>query len=172
MWTDMSFGIWFAVCGARYKTRPGLTYHYGHSHRDGASDENSRESVHGGPGPGPGGPAGPPAPLMGLNTFSGAAGGMLGGVSGVQQPGVVGGQPGQEPGPAAQQGPLGPAVPLQQPPVYQDSYVTFLNHPAGTAFIFFTLFIFSVFVVCLHVNEFSSLLFTYNTRFLIIIYFF
>lgn len=32
------------MCGARYKTRPGLTYHYGHSHKEGASDENSRES--------------------------------------------------------------------------------------------------------------------------------
>lgn len=24
----------FSVCGARYKTRPGLTYHYNHSHKD------------------------------------------------------------------------------------------------------------------------------------------
>ena len=24
----------FLVCGARYKTRPGLTYHYTHSHKD------------------------------------------------------------------------------------------------------------------------------------------
>lgn len=23
-----------SVCGARYKTRPGLTYHYTHSHKD------------------------------------------------------------------------------------------------------------------------------------------
>lgn len=24
----------FSVCGARYKTRPGLTYHYTHSHKE------------------------------------------------------------------------------------------------------------------------------------------
>lgn len=24
----------FSVCGARYKTRPGLTYHYNHSHKE------------------------------------------------------------------------------------------------------------------------------------------
>lgn len=35
----------FSVCGVRYKTRPGLTYHYSHSHKEGASDENSRESA-------------------------------------------------------------------------------------------------------------------------------
>ncbi|XP_050301368.1 zinc finger protein ubi-d4 B-like isoform X2 [Anthonomus grandis grandis] len=33
------------ICGARYKTRPGLTYHYRHSHIEGATDENSRDSA-------------------------------------------------------------------------------------------------------------------------------
>nr|CAI5841044.1 unnamed protein product [Callosobruchus analis] len=37
------------LCGARYKTRPGLTYHYNHSHKEGASDENSRDSAGMGP---------------------------------------------------------------------------------------------------------------------------
>lgn len=35
------------VCGARYKTRPGLSYHYTHSHNnttDAADDENTAPS--------------------------------------------------------------------------------------------------------------------------------
>lgn len=28
----------FAECGARYKTRPGLVYHYGHSHSTSSGD--------------------------------------------------------------------------------------------------------------------------------------
>lgn len=32
------------VCGARYKTRPGLTYHYTHSHKD-KEDEEDDEMV-------------------------------------------------------------------------------------------------------------------------------
>lgn len=149
----------FAVCGARYKTRPGLTYHYGHSHRDGASDENSRESVpssstgtSGAVGAGAGGAAGA---MMGGVTFGGhslVAGGMGGG--GI----MTGGQSG-----AGSAAPFGPgAAPdltaaaqqpggqhgQQIPPVYQDSYVTFLNHPAGTAFIFFTLFIYYFYFFC------------------------
>lgn len=28
----------FAVCSARYKTRPGLVYHYGHSHSTSSGD--------------------------------------------------------------------------------------------------------------------------------------
>lgn len=30
----MEESIFVVVCGARYKTRPGLTYHYNHSHKD------------------------------------------------------------------------------------------------------------------------------------------
>lgn len=87
-----------SVCGARYKTRPGLTYHYSHSHKEGASDENSRDST-------------APAP-------QGAA----------------------TPAPGGE----APTVAPQPNPghVYQDSYVSFLNHPAGTAY-------FSFFFVCL-----------------------
>lgn len=41
-----------AVCGAKYKTRPGLTYHFTHTHKEpaggsggaGASDGDSRDS--------------------------------------------------------------------------------------------------------------------------------
>jgi len=32
------------VCGARYKTRPGLTYHYTHSHKE-KEDEEDEEMV-------------------------------------------------------------------------------------------------------------------------------
>lgn len=41
----------FSVCGVRYKTRPGLTYHYSHSHKEKpaasnpiADEEASQES--------------------------------------------------------------------------------------------------------------------------------
>lgn len=36
------------MCGARYKTRPGLTYHYTHSHKD-RDDEDCSSSGMGGP---------------------------------------------------------------------------------------------------------------------------
>lgn len=33
------------VCGAKYKTRPGLTYHFTHTHKEaGGSDNDSRDS--------------------------------------------------------------------------------------------------------------------------------
>ncbi len=31
------------VCGARYKTRPGLTYHYTHSHKEKEDEEEEME---------------------------------------------------------------------------------------------------------------------------------
>lgn len=35
-----------AVCGARYKTRPGLSYHYNHTHKEpGASSSTSTGSA-------------------------------------------------------------------------------------------------------------------------------
>lgn len=42
-----------AVCGAKYKTRPGLTYHYTHTHKEGGggSDGESRDSRAGAPTP-------------------------------------------------------------------------------------------------------------------------
>lgn len=40
------FCFLFIVCGARYKTRPGLTYHYTHSHKEKPQDdENSLEGA-------------------------------------------------------------------------------------------------------------------------------
>lgn len=35
MYPGVCVRLLFTVCGARYKTRPGLTYHYTHSHKDG-----------------------------------------------------------------------------------------------------------------------------------------
>lgn len=252
----------FPVCGARYKTRPGLTYHYSHSHRDGASDENSRDSVPpvangpppliGGGGlmigsgaigsnsnnnnnvlmsnitgsasgnsnssssvsgggiilgagspmsimpssqqqpqqhippqiaqPPPGGSLGLPpisnmmaaaaaaaaagAAAAGVNNTNMAAGfvspsnsnsltgaGGIGGLSLLGGPntimaggGIVGGQTGGAvPPELVPQGPQhGVAI---QGNVYQDSYVTFLNHPAGTALFFFT-FIYTLCLSC------------------------
>ncbi|XP_031356116.1 zinc finger protein ubi-d4 B-like isoform X2 [Photinus pyralis] len=114
------------LCGARYKTRPGLTYHYGHSHKEGASDENSRDSnapmptapVVGMPNV-PGGPPMPPG--MGLPMGMGGPASLGGLVTG---------------GPVVGDGAsnnLSPAQGILQGSVYQDSYVSFLNQPnAGT----------------------------------------
>lgn len=42
-----------AVCGMRYKTRPGLSYHYNHSHKDGRDKNSSGGGGGGGGGQGP-----------------------------------------------------------------------------------------------------------------------
>ncbi|KYB28897.1 hypothetical protein TcasGA2_TC032347 [Tribolium castaneum] len=108
------------LCGARYKTRPGLTYHYSHSHKEGASDENSRDSNAPTPSSQLGaalmqGPLGLNPPMMG---------GMLPGPV-MPQPPMLGGM-GEEAPTAI---PQGPAI---QGHVYQDSYVSFLNQTPGT----------------------------------------
>jgi zinc finger protein ubi-d4 len=108
------------VCGARYKTRPGLTYHYGHSHKEGASDENSRDSNAPTPSSQLGAaliqaPHGLTPPMMG---------GLLPGPV-MSQPPMLGGM-GEE---APSAIPQGPAI---QGHVYQDSYVSFLNQTPGT----------------------------------------
>ncbi|XP_060535766.1 zinc finger protein ubi-d4 A-like isoform X2 [Cylas formicarius] len=133
------------LCGARYKTRPGLTYHYGHSHKEGASDENSRDSN------APLPPAAPvpsaPSPSMGMGVPPPPGGPLPGG----------GAFPGLQPGGPPLPGPMPPMGPAPGPPpagggaldmnatsphahqhgpsqghVYQDSYVSFLNQTPGT----------------------------------------
>lgn len=113
------------MCGARYKTRPGLTYHYGHSHKEGASDENSRESN-----------APNPSPQVGLGAPQA--------VNSTASPAVASGAPVLSPlggggmgGSNMSVGETAPTAPSSQGHVYQDSYVSFLNHPAGTALIIF-----------------------------------
>ncbi|KAL3284090.1 hypothetical protein HHI36_018258 [Cryptolaemus montrouzieri] len=112
------------LCGARYKTRPGLTYHYGHSHKEGASDENSRDSNAPTPTqmgvampPGPSGIPGPfPAmPAQGIPPMQGGTPPLMGGLGEVPPP--VPPQQGGVPNPGQ---------------VYQDSYVSFLNQTPGT----------------------------------------
>lgn len=119
-----------SVCGARYKTRPGLTYHYGHSHKEGTSDENSRDSL----AQNPTSSSQVGMPPVGNTPMPGAMGMPSGG-------GLMQTNPSNLLGDAT---PNVPVPQLQGPPtqghVYQDSYVSFLNHPAGTAF-FFTLLI-------------------------------
>ncbi|XP_023027408.1 zinc finger protein ubi-d4 isoform X1 [Leptinotarsa decemlineata] len=118
------------LCGARYKTRPGLTYHYRHSHKEGASDENSGDSnaptpsaQMGGPissafpglpqvGPNQGLPGGPPVPM----------GGMLGPMA--PMPPNMGSGTGEGGGANPNR--------ADQGQVYQDSYVSFLNQTPGT----------------------------------------
>ncbi|CAG9860125.1 unnamed protein product [Phyllotreta striolata] len=106
------------ICGARYKTRPGLTYHYRHSHKEGASDENSRDSI-------------PPQQLNPLNPMLPNSPSMLGQINPVGPP----------PPPMMQPDPLGVGPPNLLAPsinnrpdqgqVYQDSYVSFLNQTPG-----------------------------------------
>lgn len=121
------FVYWkISVCGARYKTRPGLTYHYSHSHKEGASDENLRDSNAPTPSSQLGAaliqdPHGHSPPVMG---------GMLAGPPVMAQPPMLGGM-GEE---AVSAMPQGPVIPGH---VYQDSYVSFLCHTPGTAFIIF-----------------------------------
>ncbi|XP_056633088.1 zinc finger protein ubi-d4-like [Diorhabda sublineata] len=107
------------LCGARYKTRPGLTYHYGHSHKEGASDENSRDST------------APTPPTSGASISSGFSN-----VQMVPNPQVIPPQPAGSP-------PVGSSVLSAVAPdastsnkndlgqVYQDSYVSFLNQTPG-----------------------------------------
>ncbi|XP_017781243.1 PREDICTED: zinc finger protein ubi-d4 B-like [Nicrophorus vespilloides] len=141
------------LCGARYKTRPGLTYHYGHSHKEGASDENSREAAppqivppSAAPIPPMGSAAamgggglpplvgGPPPPHMGIGMPIGGGGvpplhPNLGGPA-MPPPPLLGG--GLLPPPSGNLGDALPAPGAAPGNVYQDSYVSFLNHPAGT----------------------------------------
>ncbi|XP_022904116.1 zinc finger protein ubi-d4 isoform X2 [Onthophagus taurus] len=104
------------LCGARYKTRPGLTYHYGHSHKEGASDENSRESN---------APTRVASPLGSGGFTTGVVAGPTPSGGGLIQNNNLMGDP-MTLAPSAGQGPPIPGH------VYQDSYVSFLGHPAGT----------------------------------------
>uniref|UniRef100_A0A0A9XNT5 Zinc finger protein DPF3 n=1 Tax=Lygus hesperus TaxID=30085 RepID=A0A0A9XNT5_LYGHE len=94
------------LCGARYKTRPGLTYHYTHSHKDGATSSGRS-----------GGASGPPmTPPSGPQLLPTAG-------------------PEDEMGPHDLQppGPGSPLLPSQSWPPFpqpvQDSYLNYINTP-------------------------------------------
>lgn len=119
------------MCSARYKTRPGLTYHYTHSHREPNSDENSRDSpslrVHT--------PNQVPSPQPPVNAP------LLPAV--IPSTSTTSGMPPQMGGPAMPMGPLGPMGP-DTTSVYQDSYVTFLNHPNSGIYYFLQIISFNI----------------------------
>lgn len=151
-----------SVCGARYKTRPGLTYHYNHSHKEGASDENSRDSNAPNPSTQISGPI--TSAFPGLPTGP-AAQGPLDGQSGLQSgPIEPVGSPGGSVGPMQSNvgGGMGEGLPpsanrADQGQVYQDSYVSFLNQTPGTVIFFLTFFYFCLCIV--HATLVDNLLF-------------
>lgn len=163
--------IWkISVCGARYKTRPGLTYHYGHSHKEGASDD-SRDSTAPNPPSQMGGPiiqtaagaaAAPTAMATVANNdnFDVAASNAAAAANPVLSSALMGGGMGvgdQPPAPNPTQGPP------NQGHVYQDSYVSFLNQTPGT---YCLLHLFYSFFIIL----FSFLLFYFDIYILHIIH--
>jgi len=61
------------TCGARYKTRPGLTYHYTHSHKN-LLEEEDEDSGSATPSGGSGGGSNGPPPVTPMNTAHGSNG--------------------------------------------------------------------------------------------------
>ncbi|BES88753.1 zinc finger protein ubi-d4 [Nesidiocoris tenuis] len=145
------------ICGARYKTRPGLTYHYTHSHKDGGSGGGGRG--------GGGGSGGLPPPSSTTPPSSSSCSSSSGGGS-IMMSTMVGGSvddelastaagpphelqppppmqttgqalpPSQPPG-GGQDGGLHPPPPQPQSwppfPGQQDSYLSYLNATPGPA---------------------------------------
>lgn len=103
----------FAVCGAKYKTRPGLVYHYGHIHKENASDGDSRDS------------SGKPPPAATANSPVNSEGSNSTSNSAQPQP-----QTQQQQSAAKTAEKIDPKAPATE---YQDSYVTFLNSPTSAA---------------------------------------
>ncbi|CAH1170072.1 unnamed protein product [Phaedon cochleariae] len=128
------------LCGARYKTRPGLTYHYGHSHKEGASDENSRDSNAPTPTAQPGGAICPPtvgggpmpSAFPGLQTQTGQPAPPMGGPIVSAPPMGGGGTLCASPPNAGIGGDPQNGSRQDQGQVYQDSYVSFLNQTPGS----------------------------------------
>ncbi|XP_065203330.1 zinc finger protein ubi-d4-like isoform X1 [Planococcus citri] len=112
------------LCGARYKTRPGLTYHYTHSHKEKASqeDEGSLEGAPGSPSMSRDGKVPPPNVLaMSKENPMGVGPG-----GGPPMPMNAGPPMHMPPHPDAGQGPGGWGK-------FQDSYLTFLNAAPGSS---------------------------------------
>ncbi|CAH1111494.1 unnamed protein product [Psylliodes chrysocephalus] len=117
------------LCGARYKTRPGLTYHYRHSHKEGASDDNSRDSIAPTPSTQTGGAPSSMLPNSpsGLGQSNPVAVGV--GPAPVGPPAAGAATAG---GPPNLAGPMGETNSRSEGQVYQDSYVSFLNQTPGS----------------------------------------
>ncbi|XP_014260007.1 zinc finger protein ubi-d4 B isoform X2 [Cimex lectularius] len=115
------------LCGARYKTRPGLTYHYTHSHKEGTSATPSTRNSSSGGVSGGTSQTGQSTPTAGLapppNVIT------------PSQPSLI------EDEQADSLAPPSPLLPQQQQPVQQqgwtnfaqDNYLTFLNAPGPPA---------------------------------------
>ncbi|XP_026476875.1 zinc finger protein ubi-d4 isoform X1 [Ctenocephalides felis] len=101
------------LCGAKYKTRPGLVYHYGHIHKENASDGDSRDS------------SGKPPPAATANSPVNSEGSNSTSNSAQPQP-----QTQQQQSAAKTAEKIDPKAPATE---YQDSYVTFLNSPTSAA---------------------------------------
>ncbi|KAL1124293.1 hypothetical protein AAG570_002061 [Ranatra chinensis] len=135
------------LCGARYKTRPGLTYHYTHSHKDGRC-------------------AGTSASGTGSSAGAGAAAGGGGGMAGpppasTTASGLIPVAIDEEPSSMD----LAPMSPQQQHnshqdnpapgwTKFQDSYLTFLNAPGKlTPYLFFFLKSYLLFLLLFFSNS-------------------
>lgn len=112
------------VCGARYKTRPGLTYHFTHSHKNKENDEDDSSSASAGAGA-PGGPAGGAGSAVNQGSSGGPGSGMQGDVP-TMGPGQML-QSSNMPGNGdMQKGADGQGAAWSK---FQDSYLTFLKSP-------------------------------------------
>ncbi|XP_046989323.1 zinc finger protein ubi-d4 isoform X1 [Schistocerca americana] len=122
------------LCGARYKTRPGLTYHYTHSHKDEESGDAPSTQAQvplqgGGQSPVVGSPG--PAHTSAAPTPAGEPFARQTPQAQQLQPLAL--QPQQGPGPAGQVPVPVPSQPEAGWSKFQDSYLTFLSAPGGSS---------------------------------------
>lgn len=112
------------VCGARYKTRPGLTYHFTHSHKNKENDEDDSSSASAGAGTA-GGPAGGAGSAMGQGPGGGPGSSMQVDMAsmGPGQHMLQSNMPGNG---EMQKGADGQGAGWSK---FQDSYLTFLKSP-------------------------------------------
>lgn len=120
----------YLVCGARYKTRPGLTYHYTHSHKE-KTPQDEEGSLEGAPAS-PSTQKDKPQPPMPMPKDM-VPGQMPGpGMQMPMNPGAMHGPPHGDP--SNQGGPGGWGK-------FQDSYLTFLSGSPGKKYLLFSVLI-------------------------------
>lgn len=110
----------YLVCGARYKTRPGLTYHYTHSHKE-KTLQDEEGSLEGAPGS-PSTQKDKPQPSMSIPKEMGAGQMPSPGMPMPMNPGVMHASPHTD-----ASNPSGPGGWGK----FQDSYLTFLSGSPG-----------------------------------------